>query len=325
MTTSEPIKRKELASSVSPEANRSKKHEGGDVCVICSGPATDTDVLECVWCEGLQHRSCTEISVEKYAALSNLPSNIVFFCTHCAYKLPSALMAYDKTKEACSVVEDTITSKLKSLEITLTNKFSTLTDQINGLSTKMNHESNIEMMTDAHPQTQAQAPSNLNNLSAESIATMTASLMSEEKEKEKRKLNVIIHNFPESTLEDAQARKQDDIKNINSLLAKYVGVSASISNAVRLGKKLESPRLLKIAVSSKEEKTLILRNRLKLRNKENPPNILKVFITSDLTPLEQQKQKQLRSQLSEMNKSGNKYYIKNGRITLRQQSSPPNE
>jgi len=234
-------------------------------------------------------------------------------------------MAYDKTKEACSVVEDTITSKLKSLEITLTNKFSTLTDQINGLSTKMNHESNIEMMTDAHPQTQAQAPSNLNNLSAESIATMTASLMSEEKEKEKRKLNVIIHNFPESTLEDAQARKQDDIKNINSLLAKYVGVSASISNAVRLGKKLESPRLLKIAVSSKEEKTLILRNRLKLRNKENPPNILKVFITSDLTPLEQQKQKQLRSQLSEMNKSGNKYYIKNGRITLRQQSSPPNE
>ena len=102
--TTEPIKRKELASSVSPEANRSKKHEGGDVCVICRGKTTDDNVLECVWCEGFQHRSCTEISVEKYSALSDLPSNIVFFCTHCAYKLPSALMAYDKTKEACSVI-----------------------------------------------------------------------------------------------------------------------------------------------------------------------------------------------------------------------------
>ena len=323
--TSERLKRKELASSVSPEANRSKKPERGDICVICNGPATDSDVLECVWCEGLQHRSCTEISVEKYAALSDLPSNIVFFCTHCAYKLPSALMAYDKTKEACSVVEDTITSKLKSLETTLTNKFNALTDQVNELSTKMNQESNIEMATDALPSTQAQVSSNQSELSVESIATMTASLMSEEKEKEKRKLNIIIHNLPESTLEDAQARKQEDIKNINSLLTKYIGVSTPISNAVRLGKKLESPRLLKVTVSTKEEKTLILRNRLKLRNKENPSNILKVFITSDLTPLEQQKQKQLRSQLTEMNKPGNKYYIKNGRITLRQQVSPPNQ
>ena len=154
--TSEPIKRKVLASSVSPEASRSKKHEGGDVCVVCNGPATDTDVFECVCCEGFQHRSCTdEISVEKFAALSNLSSNIVFFCTHYAYKLPSALMAYDKTKEACSVVEDTITSNLKSLETTLTNKFNTLTDQFNELSTKMVQESNISITTDALPQTQA--------------------------------------------------------------------------------------------------------------------------------------------------------------------------
>ena len=41
----------------------------------------------------------------------------------------------------------------------------------------------------------------------------------------------------------------------------------------------------------------ILRNHLKMHTKENPPNILKVFITSDLIPLEQQKQKQLQSQL----------------------------
>ena len=113
---------------------------------------------------------------------------------------------------------------------------------------------------------------------------MTASLMSEEKEKEKCKLNVIIHNFPESTLEEAQARKQDDLKNINSLCL-CVSVFPFLSSAVRLCKRLETPRLLKVTVSTMEQKSTILRNRLKLWNKENPPNILKVFITSDLTRL----------------------------------------
>jgi len=111
-------------------------------------------------------------------------------------------MAYDKTREACSVVEDIISTKFITLETTLSNKSSALTDLVNELSTKISKEPSIEMTTDANPQAPIQAPS---NLFVESIATMTASLMSEEKEKEKRKLNIIIHNFAESTLEEAQA------------------------------------------------------------------------------------------------------------------------
>ena len=84
----------------------------------------------------------------------------------------------------------------------------------------------------------------------------------------------------------------------------------------RLGKKSgnsEKSRLIKIAVSSIEEKSAVLCNRLKLRNKEHPNHIRKVFITPDMIPLEQQRRKQLRVQLDEMNKSGNLYHIKTGR------------
>ena len=42
--------------------------------------------------------------------------------------------------------------------------------------------------------------------------------------------------------------------------------------------------------------------------------IHKVFITPDLIPTDQKKNKQLRSQLSEMNKTANLYKIKNGEI-----------
>ena len=37
------IKCKELASSVSPEANRSKKHQGGDICGVCNAIVKDED------------------------------------------------------------------------------------------------------------------------------------------------------------------------------------------------------------------------------------------------------------------------------------------
>jgi len=88
-------------------------------------------------------------------------------------------MAYGKTKEACSVVEDTILSKLKSLETTLTNKFNALTDQINELTAKMNQEPNIKVTTDVHPSIQTQVPLNQSNLSIESIANITVLFISE--------------------------------------------------------------------------------------------------------------------------------------------------
>ena len=91
----------------------------------------------------------------------------------------------------------------------------------------------------------------------------------------------------------------------------------SITKCFRIGKKRDNfnkPRLLKITVSSLDEKVSVLRNKLRLRNKENPEHICKVFITLDLMPTELKKSKELRSQLAEMNKIAKIYRIKNGEI-----------
>ena len=37
------------------------------------------DILECIWCEGFQHRECTKISADVCNALSSVIDNIVFF------------------------------------------------------------------------------------------------------------------------------------------------------------------------------------------------------------------------------------------------------
>ena len=62
----------------------------------------------------------------------------------------------------------------------------------------------------------------------------------------------------------------------------------------------------------------MLRNKLRLRNQDNPEIICKVFITPDLTPLEQKRNKELRSQLAEMNKVANIYRIKNREIVWKE-------
>ena len=44
---------------------------------------------------------------------------------------------------------------------------------------------------------------------------MTADVVLEEKEKERRKLKLIIHNILESNLAEWQERKKEDIDNLN--------------------------------------------------------------------------------------------------------------
>ena len=128
---------------------------------------------------------------------------------------------------------------------------------------------------------------------------------------------MIIHNVSESTKETGLERKAGDIATVNSLLHENLGISPTISNAIRLGKKSDRPQLLKISVALMQEKSAILCNCFKLKNSKNPTAIQKIFETPDLTLLEQKKDKILRQKLAEINKDGKVYKIKNGVIVRR--------
>ena len=64
-----------LASS-SPEKDNKKAKDA--LCKTCTKPATE-DILECIWCEGFQHREHIKISADVCNALSSVIENIVFF------------------------------------------------------------------------------------------------------------------------------------------------------------------------------------------------------------------------------------------------------
>ena len=93
--------------------------------------------------------------------------------------------------------------------------------------------------------------------------------------------------------------------------------SCYYTNAFHLGKRSDRLRLLKVSVSSTDEKSSILRQFHKLRNNDDPADIQNIFATPDLTPIKQKKDKALRQKLAELNKDCKTYKIKNGVIVQR--------
>ena len=153
----------------------------------------------------------------------------------------------------------------------------------------------------------------MNDTSNDIAATVT-SLINEERQKEKRKLNVIVHNLPECDDPDPSNRKSHGISKTSSIVDKYLSVPTTITQAIRISKKGEKPRLLKITFNSSQEKAAVLRSCTKLRKSDVPEDVRRIYITPDLTPKELELNKTLRFQLAEKNKNDNQYRIKNGKI-----------
>jgi len=78
---------------------------------------------------------------------------------------------------------------------------------------------------------------------------------------------------------------------------------------------------LKLTLSSLDEKANILKNKLKVKLAQNPDHIRNLFVTPDLTPLEQRKNIALRHQLADMNKVENIYTIRKRQIVRKHKVS----
>ena len=267
---------------------RIRNDSSGDTCVTC-GKDVEEEGVECNWCFKWEHCSCASLTTEEYTVLSSSSCKIMFFCSLCYARVPFALRIDEESLAQQQRFED----RLKSVE-----------DKLTKAVKKM--DSNTTQQTSANEES-------LNSV-ANNIA---ATLVAKQKDKEKRQLNLIVHNIDESSATSGADRKSEDIAQVSKLLQEVLKVSCSITKAFRIGKKRERPRLLKVSVQSLEEKTNILRNKRKLKDQSNSEKIRNVYITPDLTPSEQAKNKALRQQLADKNKASNVYMIKNGKIVRR--------
>ena len=132
-----------------------------------------------------------------------------------------------------------------------------LSEKINNIKAKLLDLHNAVKQTSPTVYRNIHQLRNLRNMQFSSF--MSSFMNGEEKEKEKRQLNLIAN-----TQHCGIYRRQFSINLVDSIPKQYLGISAKIERTIRLGKctdksSTDKPRLLKISVSSEHDKAKILR------------------------------------------------------------------
>ena len=145
------------------------------------------------------------------------------------------------------------------------------------------------------------------------------------REREARKCNVILHNIPEPTSEQADGRKLEDSEQVSDMFQSGLEVDqVQIQSIVRLGKKIQGrARLTKVTLDSVKSKRELLNNAKKLRSTEKWE---RVYITPDLSPREREENKKLREELKKRRDEGETgIVIRRGKIVCVQERNPTDE
>ena len=131
----------------------------------------------------------------------------------------------------------------------------------------------------------------------------------EEKEKEKRKLNLIAFHVPEAaTGSTKMERMTHEQLYLNDILSE-LKVAAEIEDIVRLGKEVEGKaRPLKFKVKTVEVKKEILSEAKELKNNGNE-TMCKVFICPDRTPKQREENRKLVAELKRRRNAGEEVQV----------------
>ena len=191
--------------------------------------------FECSWCESHQHSACTKISRVDCNILSKVVHNIVFFCTICLEKVPAALQ-YHEDQVYVDTRLEFVESKLSEVHQSTKRKLSDTIKTIESQLGDFRKEITATLMDNYLSAKQPDSSTPL-NVSDDSLIQIVASLATEQKEKEKQQMNIILHNLEKSNATDSTARKQDDIKKCLSVFQTYMYQSLMLSD---LEKELKS-------------------------------------------------------------------------------------
>ena len=138
----------------------------------------------------------------------------------------------------CELIE------LRNMIKLLSKKVEQLSGSPPSSSTSVNDKTQTPLITNSS------TDSHMNDAPVDITATVTL-LMNEEREKEKCKLNVIIHNLPECDDANPTNRKTQDIFKISPIIDKHLGIPTSIAQTIRIEKNLDFSRSLLVHLNKK--------------------------------------------------------------------------
>ena len=146
-------------------------------------------------------------------------------------------------------------------------------------------------------------------------------------DRDERKMNLVIFNVAESEKAEPNERKEDDERAF-STLCQELEVDASPKSIVRLGKKSDTARPMKVTLRNTEDVKNILSAAKKLAKTVNPL-LVNVSLKKDQTPLEREERRKLvavrKEKQAESDNSGQKakWVIRKGAVINVQRGDLP--
>ena len=168
----------------------------------------------------------SKLSNEQCKVIANLNiPNIVVFCSSCIQVFPVALQCfnnYSVIDSKVSTLEKSV-SKIQLAELKLNEIMKNVESQL-----EKQQKAITALLNDNKAALGTNTSSVVPPITEESLANIAVSINAEQKGKEKRQLNIIVHNLEESSASEGPSRKEDDITKCKSLLQKYLGVTVTI-------------------------------------------------------------------------------------------------
>lgn len=144
-----------------------------------------------------------------------------------------------------------------------------------------------------------------------SINNFEKEFLNDMRESEFRKNNIMIFGLKESTDSTSEANDEAQITDLSAEL----GVpNLKVQRCFRLGRRSSKPRPVKVICENPKQRTDLLRSAFRIPRLPSNLGFKKVFIKQDLTPKEQEANRQLRQELKNRRELGERVYVRNGRI-----------
>ena len=249
----------------------------------------EDESIMCSKCNTWFHRNCTSLDTDEFRILLRGKENVVYSCDGCLMDHGNEIKKLngleEKLVDLMNIVTNMKESILKEVDSRIEEKLESRMEEI-----EKNLTERLERKTE------------------------------EQEERDRRKHNIIIVQLPESQNEVKEDREEDDIQAAHSILSKVTSIDVEeISKPVRIGPKRDQdgkPRLLKVTLGSTEKKEKILRSYNKCLNENVKDPNKRIYINADLTPLEREREKQLRDELkaARLSNPTKKLVIRNNKI-----------
>lgn len=245
-------------------------------CAECHSEIYNEDpAVQCDMCENWYcNKKCLKFSQQEYDRLGKSKANdgVMWFCKHCRISFPATkkiLGNFAKLEKRQNDIEE----KVKAMD-------SKITQSINN-------------------------PSPMQSSSETNISDIVSEVLSEQHEREERKLNVVCFGLNESTKDQPEARREEDKCKIVKVLTEVMNLQdVLISDPVRLGRYAENSvrcRPVRFTVDSIAIKQKIIeRSRVNVKNSKL--DICRnLFFQSDLTPKQREEAYKIRVERRKQN------------------------